>query len=539
MNRIHRTILLLILAAAWAAVTPSEAGPPDCTGISNVLPSDPDLLGDLNTIKINAAGAGLSSPVYVTSPPGDLERLFVVEQPGRIRIIDLATRTVQATPFLDIVSLTNSNGNEQGLLGLAFHPDYDDNGWFFVYHTLSGTNTQAVVRYTVSANPDVAEATSREVVLTIPSPFSNHNGGSIEFGPDGRLYIASGDGGSGCDPGSGDGNGQSLSTNLGKLLRINVDQLPYTTEGNPFDGPIIGNDEIWSYGLRNPYRISIDRVTGTIYMGDVGQGVWEEVDCGLASDKGGGGENYGWVFYEGDHCTNPSCGGSPTDCDIPDYVAPVHEYNQAGSPCSVIGGYVYRGCRMHDLRGTYFFADFCAAFVNTFRTDETCPPVDPADVEDRTADLAPEAGGSIAQITSFGEDERGEIYVVDRGGEVFKIIPNFSIMETSGAGATPFLMGDDWTFEELEANSDYDVQTYRVYVSDEPQGPFVCAKRISPNSCSNGVCSWVGGDPSVPAPGEALYYLATSRRANGEETPGGVWSDGTVRDVDTESACPL
>jgi glucose/arabinose dehydrogenase len=515
---------------------PAVAQIPDCTGISSVIASNKDMTGDLTSIRL---ATGLSSPVHITVAPGDDERLFVVEQPGRIRIIK--NGTLLATPFLDINTIVRDTGNEEGLLSMAFHPDYQTNGMFWVYYNNNSSNI-AIARYEVSADPEVADVSSGQVMITISHPsFTNHNGGQLMFSPDdGHLYAGTGDGGSGCDPGGGDGNGQSKTSLLGKLLRFNVSTGPiasYTTAGNPFDGPTAGADEIWSYGLRNPYRFSFDALTGNVYIGDVGQNAWEEVDCAPPPSEGGGGENYGWVFHEGDHCVNPSCGGSASDCNPPDYVAPITEFSLSGSPCSVIGGYVYRGCRMEALRGSYFYSDHCdSSATRSFRTDEACSV---GQIIPRSTDLVPEPGdGSISSITSYGQDHEGELYLLDRAGEVFKIIPNFNTHQVSGPNAAPLTIGDDWTFEDLGATSDWDVEFYRIYRAPEATGVFSCIHLVRNSSCSNGACTWAGGDSDVPADDEAFYYLISGLSGTVESTAG-AWSDGTLRTVDTGSFCPL
>jgi glucose/arabinose dehydrogenase len=375
--------------------------------------------GSLDTVRI---ASGLNRPTFATAPSTDFGRLFVVEQDGRIRVI--RNRVLLGTPFLDISALTRSpadpnGGSEEGLLGMAFHPGHASNGWFFVYHTDATGANNIVARYTVTpGNPDLADASSRQVVLTIPHPSNdNHYGWMLAFGPmDGLLYIGTCDGGAGCDPPC---NAQNISTNLGKILRINVDSLPYTIPpGNPFVG-VAGNDEIWAYGLRNPWRFSFDRATGAIYIGDVGQNVWEEIDCRAPGATGP--VNYGWDSFEGSFCPNPSC-GSQGSCALPNLSSPIQEYSHsspAGS-CAVTGGYVYRGNRMKGLRGTYFYSDFCSAFIKSFRTGSTCSV---SAALDRTADLAPGGGLSIDFITSYAEDAAGEIYILDQGGEVFKIVP--------------------------------------------------------------------------------------------------------------------
>ncbi|MBT5657371.1 MAG: hypothetical protein HOI89_06285 [Phycisphaerae bacterium] len=354
---------------------------------------------------------GLARPVLVTAAPGDTSRLFIVEQrsgsTGRIRIFDLATNLLVSTPFL---SLTVSTGSEQGLLGMAFHPDYNTNGYFFINYTNSSGNT-IVARYQVSSNPNIANSGSATTVMSISQPYSNHNGGMIAFGPnDGYLYIGTGDGGSGGDPGN---RAQDISGQLlGKILRIDVDSLPYSIPAdNPFVG-VTGDDEIWAYGMRNPWRFSFDRDTGDLYIGDVGQNAWEEIDIQPAGAAGG--ENYGWRCYEGDHAYNTS--GCPSASTM---VFPVHEYAQGGSPyrCSITGGNVYRGDGIPDLQGTYFFGDYCSNQIWSFRWDGSGGITN---LEDRTSELSPNAG-SIGSISSFGEGADGTIYVCDLGGEVFAI----------------------------------------------------------------------------------------------------------------------
>jgi glucose/arabinose dehydrogenase len=515
-------LIALALAGALAATLPAGAQAPDCTGISGVFNTSPDLLGELTGFRI---ASGLTMPVFVTAAPGDNTRLFVVQQTGQIRLIK--NNVLQPAAFLDIDPDVKCCG-EEGLLGLAFHPDYQNNGWLFVYHTnTSGNNV--IARYTVSADPDDADETTRAEVITFGHPAqANHNGGMVAFSPlDGRLYIGTGDGGGACDPGTGDGNAQNLLSNLGKLLRLGVDSLPYDTSGNPFDGATFGNNEIWSYGLRNPWRWSFDRITGGIYIGDVGQGEWEEIDCSPGSSAGG--ENYGWVFYEGDHCRpNPSCGN--LGCVAPGYVPPIREYNQKDlPPCAVTGGYVYRGCRMADLDGTYFYSDACDDFVQSFRTGAACSDTGAIDY---AADLEPGGAISIEGIVSYGEDNRGELYIVDyNDGEIFKILPEVTIMEVSGPGATPFLVAanGDYTWERLEPPY---VRFFKVYRSDNsPTGPFTCVH-------TGTTVSWIGGDPDDPNPDEVFYYLITGQTVSGEESTAGAASDGTLRTVDTASICP-
>ncbi len=360
---------------------------------------------------------GFTRLVFATHAPGDTRRLFVGEQhTGQIKIVNLDTGVTNPTPFLTITGL--SFGNEEGLLGLTFDPDYANNGFFYVDYTAADRTTW-IVRYTVSANPDIADPASAHTIITIAQPFTNHNGGWIGFGPnDGYLYIAMGDGGSGGDPGN---RAQTITNQLlGKMLRLDPhgDDFPADPTRNyaipptnPFVG-VTGDDEIWAYGLRNPWRDSFDRVTGDLYFGDVGQNAWEEIDFQPADSLGG--ENYGWRCYEGNHPFNT--GGCPPQNTL---VFPVHEFSHAQG-CSITGGYVYRGCAVPDLQGTYFFADFCSNRIWSFRLVAGAV----TQFTDRTVELRP-AGATIGSISSFGEDANGEIYICDmNGGEIFKIIPD-------------------------------------------------------------------------------------------------------------------
>jgi glucose/arabinose dehydrogenase len=521
------------------ALVPAVAQAPDCTGISDVSDFDGDTVSDLEgQLAAVLVVEGLTLPVFVTSPPGDTDRLFIVEQNGLIKI--RRDGAVLGTPFLDVTAITQSPSDgghiEEGLLGLAFHPDYDSNGYFFIYHTVNGGDQHVVARHKVSANPDVADPGIRDIVLTVDHPdYGDQNGGMLAFSPiDGYLYIATGDGGGECDPPD---NGQNKESNLGKLLRLNVDALPASTAGNPYDGEIPGNDEIWSYGLRNGWRFSFDRIGGEMLLGDVGESVWEEIDCQKPDSVGG--ENYGWKRYEGPQCPSPSTAScsTPGSCMIPGYKSPkrVYDHATAGFSCSVIGGYVYRGCRMSDLHGTYFYADYCSALINTFRVDADCVtvpagPTIASDIE-RKADLAPP--GTINLITSFGEDEQGELYVLSRTGKVFKIMPRLGIMEVSGANASSLvsLADGSMVWEDLERTSDHPISSYKVYRSEDPDGTFTCVHLGTETS-------WSGGDPEDPDSGAGFYYVVTALNATGEETRAGNRSDGTPRDVSVGSNCP-
>jgi glucose/arabinose dehydrogenase len=343
---------------------------------------------------------GLSAPIFLTAAPGDLDRLFVVEQGGRVRIVE--DGTVAEPPFLDIEDLV-SGGGEQGLLGLAFHPQYAANGFFYVNYTDTLGHTQ-IVRYSVSADPGRADAGSALPILTVQQPYENHNGGMIAFGPsDGMLYVGMGDGGSGGDP---QGHGQNRMTLLGDMLRLDVDGgTPYAIPAdNPYAGSLSVANEIWASGLRNPWRFSFDRETGELYIGDVGQNAWEEISFQPASSDGG--ENYGWAVMEGAHCYPMSAA-----CSNSGLTLPVHEYPHSEG-CTVIGGYVYRGSDFHALQGRYFFADLCSSWLRSFAVFNG----EPRGFQDHTATA------SVSSVVSFGEDARGELYVVSHGGSIRRIV---------------------------------------------------------------------------------------------------------------------
>lgn len=378
-----------------------------CAGVPSVAGTG------LGSVRV---ASGLASPVHLTAPPLDPSRLFVVEQVGRIRVI--RNGTLLATPFLAIEGEVGSVGNEQGLLGLAFHPEYETNGRFFVNYTNNSGDT-VIARYAVSGDPDAADEDSEQILLTIAQPFSNHNGGQLAFGADGFLYVGMGDGGSANDPLEA---GQDDGTLLGKLLRLDVDVETAPFYAVPPTNPDAGAGDplglIWAKGLRNPWRFSFDRANGDLYIGDVGQGTREEIDYRAGSSSGG--ENYGWNVFEGNLCFDPEPDfmDCPLDPPATGFTMPVVDYTHAEG-CSVTGGFAYRGCAMPDLHGTYFYADFCTEFIRTF----TVVGGAAQDAADRTADLAPGSGLSIDAITSFGEDARGEMYIVDRGGEVYRIVP--------------------------------------------------------------------------------------------------------------------
>lgn len=346
------------------------------------------------SINVTSFASGFSSITDIEHPVND-SRLFVLQQSGAIRILN-SNGTINATNFLTLTSATITSGGERGLLGLAFHPDYATNGYFYVNYTNTAGNT-VIARYTVSANPNVADATSGTILLTITQPFSNHNGGSLKFGPDGYLYIGMGDGGSGGDPGN---RAQNINDNLGKMLRIDVDSAsPY---GIPADNPYVGvagNDEIWAIGLRNPWKFNFDSLNGDLWIADVGQNQAEEINRTAAPLPTG--LNYGWKCYEGNNVYS-SCSGSLV------FTFPVATYPHLGSdPCnSITGGYVYRGTQYPNLYGKYVFAEYCTNKIGYTDTSGT---------------IVWSNAFSNLDPTTFGEDINGEMYVAG-GSIVYKLI---------------------------------------------------------------------------------------------------------------------
>jgi glucose/arabinose dehydrogenase len=318
-----------------------------------------------------------------------------VEQPGRIRIVE--NGTLLPTPFLTIPSLTV--GGERGLLSMAFHPRYAQNGFFYVNYTDARGDTR-VERYRVSADRNRADPASAQLVIGIAQPYSNHNGGLVAFGPDGKLYVGMGDGGGGGDP---DENGQDPTELLGKMLRLDVDAAaPYAIPAdNPFAGRTDRRPEIWAMGLRNPWRFSWDRTANLLFVADVGQNRLEEINVVPA---GQGGLNYGWDVMEGTDCFEPRDG-----CDRAGLTLPAAEYTHADG-CSVTGGFIYRGQDIPALRGHYFYADYCAGWIRSFRY------ANGAATDPRTWDVP-----SVGNVTSFGEDARGELYVLSADGTVHRI----------------------------------------------------------------------------------------------------------------------
>lgn len=341
--------------------------------------------------------AGLERPLFLTHAGDGSQRLFVVEQPGTIRIIDQGA--LQKAPFLDLCDRVLTDDPERGLLGLAFHPDYRRNGRFFVNYTRQPDGATVVAEYRRAGGPDAASRDER-VLLVVMQPESNHNGGMVAFGPDGYLYVGLGDGGGPGDPGNRAQNPREL---LGKILRIDVDHGdPYAI---PADNPFVkagGRPEIFALGLRNPWRFSFDFKRADLWVADVGQYKWEEVDL---VTRGG---NYGWRVMEGFHCFNPA-----VFCPTAGLVPPVMEYWHEEKRCSIIGGYVYRGRALPALGGAYLYGDFCSGEIFVFRQS--------GDGERGAAPTVLFKAGF--RISSFGQDEEGELYVADHGGGIYRLIP--------------------------------------------------------------------------------------------------------------------
>lgn len=350
---------------------------------------------ELQGLGVEVVAEGLRQPVLVTSAPGDDDRLFVLERFGSIRVI--ANGTLLDEPFLDVSNQLRSNSIEQGLLGLAFHPDYQANGRFFVYFTEPSGNSR-LAEFQVTDDPNVASLSSQEILFSIEQPAERHNAGMLLFGPDGHLWVAMGDGG------DGGSNGQDTTNPLGAILRLTITAQPGdhgVPPGNPFVGAGIDDERVWAYGLRNPWRVWIDPATRLLYIGDVGQDRFEEIDVVSIDEPGG---NFGWFETEGGACFR-------SGCELERYTAPVLTYGQEEG-CSVTGGVVYRGALIPEFDGHYFYGDWCKGWVRSFRfangraTDEF----------DWSDDFRP------GQVSSFGVDQAGEMYLTNWDGQVLKIV---------------------------------------------------------------------------------------------------------------------
>lgn len=435
--------VLLLLPSSWCFAGDVPGG------------GDPVIAGEV-------IATGLANPIDVVSVAGDTDRLFVLERPGRVRII--RNGQVLSTPFLDISALVSTSG-ERGLLGMAFHPDYASNGQFFVrYSNLNGESV--IARYVVSANPDVADANSAHVVMAFNQSVIIHVGGAIQFGPDGLLYVTVGDA-------SFSAAAQDTDSRLGKILRIDVDGDDFPEDetrnyaipsGNPF-----GN-EVWAYGLRNPYRSSIDQETGNVWIADVGQGNREEVNF---HPPGNGGRNFGWPCMEGTACYP----GSGCVCNDPSLTRPVFEYTHTLG-CAIIGGHVYRGCAIPSLYGAYMCADYCSGRVWTFFSNG----VNVADVRQRQNEINATLPTSMSSIVGIGQDAQGELYICEHGGRIVKIVP----VQFDPANCAPDSIPGDVTGDQQ-----VNVDDLLAVISN--WGP--CPAK--PTTCPADMAPWPDGDEQV------------------------------------------
>ena len=397
-----------------AGVTTVESETPSPTGVATIESETPvptsasadasetpaPISGPLPSVRAEVVFPGVSFDrmVYLTHPEGMPERLYLVLQPGRIMAFDNVPNPSTPQTFLDIRDRVSDRGNEEGLLGLAFDPDYGNNGYFYVYYSAASPRRSVIARYHAPPGSDRVDPSTEKIIMEIGQPFSNHNGGQVTFGPDGYLYVGLGDGGSGGDP---RGHGQNLRTLLGTILRIDVSALDETGSytvppDNPFVGVQGARPEIWAYGLRNPWRFSFDRETGDLWTGDVGQNKLEEIDIIKP------GANYGWNIMEGTSCfRNPGCGSDELE-------PPVAEYGRDGG-CSVTGGYVYRGSRLPSLVGAYLYGDFCTGNIWALRYDGG-----------QVTEQARIAATDL-QISSFAEGPDGEVYILSFTGEIARL----------------------------------------------------------------------------------------------------------------------
>jgi glucose/arabinose dehydrogenase len=382
--------LVFALASVFCAAPKDDAPPKENAPDTSAEKASKDV-----KLAVEQVASGLDQPVYLTAPASD-PRLFIVEQPGRIRVVE--NGRVLDKPFLDIVKKVRSGG-EQGLLSVAFHPQYRSNGFLFVNYTDKKGDSR-IERYTVSTDRNVADPQSPKVILSIDQRYENHQGGLNLFGPDGMLYIGMGDGGGKRDP---HGNGQNRNVLLGKLLRLNVDRGdPYVV---PTANPYVkggGRGEIWAIGLRNPWRFAFDRFSGLLYIADVGQDRYEEINVVSMPIAG---VNYGWKTMEG-----PSCFMS-SGCDQTGLQRPALSYSHENSACSVIGGFVYRGQKIPEIKGQYFYSDYCNSWLRSFGF-----------ADGKVTDQHEWPVGRLGSVVSFGEDSQGELYICTSSGRVYRII---------------------------------------------------------------------------------------------------------------------
>ena len=439
-----RFLILLVVLVGGTAVLALSLIP-----LTNAAPQDVNLVDAFPGITFN-------TPVDIANA-GD-GRLFIVEQAGVIRVATLDVPATSAPIFLDISSRVNSGG-ERGLLGLAFHPDYASNGYFYINYNTSIDEQlyTRISRFSVTANPNTADPASELILLQLAQPFANHNAGDLEFGPDGYLYFGLGDGGSGGDP---DERAQNINVLLGKMLRIDVDGGGIASDCGsssnytiPADNPLVGQagcDEIWAIGLRNPWRFSFDRQTGDMFIGDVGQQALEEIDYQPA---GTGDVNWGWDIKEGTGCHEPSTG-----CDSTGLTDPIYEYGHSNGRCSISGGFVYRGSQYPALYGRYFYADFCTGEVWSLTPDSG----------DWNGNLTNALIANTGQIATFGEDTNGEVYLATFGGGVVYRIqddapaPILNITKTAPFGVAS---GEPFTYT-LTVGNDGDAPAANLVITD-------------------------------------------------------------------------
>jgi glucose/arabinose dehydrogenase len=545
-NRSRLAVFALAAAsfAAAAALTHVEASS-HCTGVAPVTATG---------LKAVVLADNLDRPLLAISPPGDVDRVFIVEQDGRILLHRRGDPSATHSTFLDITDRVGieSNGNEMGLLGLAFDPDFATTGELYVNYT--ETDNVFGGRYTVvsrfdllTGNPDQGDPASEARLVRFQQPERNHNGGMLEFGDDGFLYIYTGDGGGAGDGHGTCGNGQDTTNPLGKILRIDVrgvdpapasptcaDDFLIQDYDVPSDNPFVTGGgpgdchEIFAYGLRNPWRGAFDPDNGDLYVADVGQSSWEEINYVNAADLGG--QNFGWRLLEGTNPYNQSMMCGTADCTTHD--CPVLEYSHAEG-CSITGGYVYRGCLMSNEQGNYFYGDYCDGFVRSMRVDRATGTVVPGSERDLTAQLDPANELNIG-LTSFGVNGRGELLILDRSsttvaGRLLKILPLFTDLVVSGPGAgMAFELGNAaWGWQDLEFDVEHDVASYRVY-RGVPNGTFSCVYSTTQTA-------WIGGDLATPGAGSMFAYLVTAVSPAGDETSPG--EPAAARTLSTAS-CP-